>query len=278
MPKVRVDIWADISCPWCYVGKRYLEQALDRFPHRDGVEIVWRSFEQEPMAPRIRDASDSYVEQLAKSCRTQLPQAQAMVDRMAEIAAEAGLELRFDRVRGGNTFDAHRLLQLARAHGKQHALEDRLARAYHTEGQAIGDRDVLAALAREVGLPDGEVREVLDGDRYTEDVRRDESIARELGITGVPYFVVSGRIGVSGAQPAEVLLGALEWGWAELRLPEREAEAGEMIEATPEAMPEAMIEATPGSMIDATPGLMIEATPGLMIDAAPESHARESCA
>ena len=258
MPKVRVDIWADISCPWCYVGKRHLEQALARFPHRDGVEIVWRSFEQEPMAPRIRDASDSYVEQLARSWRTQLPLARAMIDRIVDTAAEAGLELRFDRVRGGNTFDAHRLLHLARERGVQHALEERLRRAYHTEGQAIGDRDVLAALACEAGLDDADVREVLDGDRYTAEVRRDESIARELGITGVPYFVVSGRIGVSGAQPTEVLLGALEWGWAELRLPE------------PEPAPEIDPEVLPAMMIEATPGLLIEATSGARV--------RESCA
>jgi len=253
VPKVRVDIWADISCPWCYVGKRHLEQALDRFPHRDGVEIVWRSFELEPMAPRTRDASESYVEQLAKSCRTQRPQAQAMIDRMVDIAAEVGLELHFERVRGGNTFDAHRLLQLARERGAQHALDERLRRAYHTEGQAIGDRDALAALAREAGLDDAEVCEVLDGDRYTAEVRRDESIARELGITGVPYFVVSGRIGVSGAQPTEVLLGALEWGWAELRVPEPGPAPG------PGLVPEPMPEPMPAMMIDATPGLMIEA-------------------
>jgi predicted DsbA family dithiol-disulfide isomerase len=222
--KVRLDIWADVSCPWCYVGKRHLEQALGRFPQRSRVEILWRSFEQDPLAPRVRASSQSYVERIANGCRTQLPQAQAMIDRIADTAARAGLELRFDRVRGGNTFDAHRLLHLARERGKQGALEERLLRAYHTEGQAIGDRDVLADLSRQAGLDDVEVRDVLDGDRYTSEVRRDQSIARELGITGVPYFVFSGRFGVSGAQPSEVLLGALERSWAELRIPEPDPE------------------------------------------------------
>ena len=220
MPKVRVDIWADIACPWCYVGKRHLEQALDRFPHRDGVEIVWRSFEQEPMAPRIRDASDSYVEQLARSYRTQLPQAQAMIDRMVETAAKDGLELRFDRIQPGNTFDAHRLLHLAHERGVQDAVKERMLRAYMTEGQAIGDPEVLLVLAREAGLDEREARELLDGDRYAAEVRTDEALARQLGISGVPFFVLDGRLGVSGAQPAEVLLGALDKAWSELAKPE----------------------------------------------------------
>jgi predicted DsbA family dithiol-disulfide isomerase len=281
VPKLRVDIWADISCPWCYVGKRHLEQALDRFPNRDAVEVVWRSFEQEPLAPRI--ASESYVEQLARSCRTQLPQAQAMIDRIVDTAAQSGVELRFDRIRGGNTFDAHRLLHFARERGMQHALEDRLRRAYHAEGHAIGDRDVLAALASEAGLDDAEVREVLASDRYTDEVRRDESCARELGITGVPYFVVAGRIGMSGAQPADVLLGALEWGWAELRLPEPEVAPGTtpeaMSDAMPEDMPEAMSGAVPGAMpeamSDAMPGAMPEAMLAAMIEAMPEAMTRQ---
>jgi predicted DsbA family dithiol-disulfide isomerase len=220
--KVRVDIWADIACPWCYVGKRHLERALGRFRHRDRVEIAWRSFEQDPLAPRIRDASETCVERLATHCRMQLPQAQAMLDRVADIAARAGLELRFDRVRAGNMFDAHRLLHLARHRGKQGALVERLLCAHHVEGKALGDRDALADLAHQVGLDTADVRAVLDGDRYATEVRRDEAIARELGITGVPFFVFGGRFGVSGAQPIEVLLGALERGWAELRVPEPE--------------------------------------------------------
>jgi predicted DsbA family dithiol-disulfide isomerase len=217
-----VDIWADISCPWCYVGKRHLERALGRFRHRDRVEIAWRSFEQDPLAPRIRDPRQTCVERLATQCRTQLPQAQAMIDGVADVASRAGLELRFDRVRGGNTFDGHRLLHLARHRGKQAALAERLLRAHHIEGQAIGDRDALADLAHQVGLDAAEVRAVLDGDRYVAEVRRDEAVARELGITGVPYFVFGGRFAVSGAQPVDVLHGALERGWAELRVPEPE--------------------------------------------------------
>jgi predicted DsbA family dithiol-disulfide isomerase len=220
--KLRVDIWSDIACPWCYVGKRHFERALERFPHKDEVEIVWRAFELDPSAPRIRDTSQTYAERLAKKYGTPPPQAQAMIDRIVDTAAKDGLEFRFDRIRPGNTFDAHRLLHLAHERGKQDALKERLLRAYMTEGQAIGDRDVLATLAREAGLDEHEARSVLDGDRYTSEVRQDEAVARELGISGVPFFVVAGRLGVSGAQPADVLLGALERAWSEVHKPDLE--------------------------------------------------------
>jgi predicted DsbA family dithiol-disulfide isomerase len=216
VPPLRIDIWSDIACPWCYIGKRHLEQALEKFPHRDEVAIVWRAFELDPSAPSIRDTSQSYAERLANKYGTQLPKAQAMIDRMVDTAANDGLEFRFDRIRPGNTFDAHRLLHLAHERGRQDALKERMLRAYMTEGQAIGDRDVLITLAREAGLDEAEARDVLGGDRYAAQVRRDEVTARELGINGVPFFVMAERLGVSGAQPAEVLLGALERAWSEL--------------------------------------------------------------
>ena len=222
MAKLRIDIWSDIACPWCYVGKRRLEQALERFPHKAEVDVVWRAFELDPSAPRVRDRSQSYAERLASKYGTQPAQAQLMIDRMVETAARDGLEFRFDRIRPGNTFDAHRLLHLAHERGQQDALKERMLRAYMTEGQAIGDRDVLLALAIAAGLEEPEARELLDGDRYAAEVRKDEALARELGITGVPFFVLAGRIGVSGAQPADVLVGALDKAWSELHKRELE--------------------------------------------------------
>ena len=215
MAKLRVDIWSDIACPWCYIGKRHIEQALDKFAHKDEVEIVWRAFELDPSAPKVRDTSQTYAERIAKKYGTQAPQAQVMIDRMTATAANDGLEFRFDRIRPGNTFDAHRLLHLAHERGRQDALKERLMRAYMTEGQAIGEPDVLAPLAVEVGLDAAEVAQLLAGDRYASEVRQDEALARELGITGVPFFVLAGKLGVSGAQPADVLLGALDRAWAE---------------------------------------------------------------
>jgi predicted DsbA family dithiol-disulfide isomerase len=220
--KVRVDIWADVACPWCYIGKRQLDRALGRFAHRDRVEIVWRAFELDPMAPRAADGAPRGVEQLARRYGMPVPQAQALIDDVTEAGRRAGVELRLDRMRASNTFDAHRLLQLAARCGKQGALVERLLRAMHVEGRAIGEREVLAELAHQVGLGGAEVGAVLDGDRFAAEVRRDESVARQLGITGVPFHVFGGRFAVSGAQPAEMLVGALERGWAELRIPEPE--------------------------------------------------------
>ena len=203
---LRIDVWSDIACPWCYVGKRRLEAALAKFPHAH--ELTFHSFELDPSAPPVRDGD--YVERLAKKYRIQSAQAQQMIERMTQTAAADGIVMRFDQVRGGNTFDAHRLLHLAREASLQVVLKERLMRAYFTEGVAIGDREALVPLAVEAGLGEREVRDVLASDRYTAAVRDDERLAAELGITAVPFFVFGGRIGVSGAQSPDVLLGALD--------------------------------------------------------------------
>lgn len=215
MSTLRIDVWSDIACPWCYVGKRRLEAALGQFPHRGRVEVFWRAFELDPAAPRELDASISYPERLARKYATTVAQAQGMMDRMTAVAAEDGLDFRFDRVRPGNTFDAHRLLHLASAHGLQDALKERLLRAYLTEGEPIGDATVLVRLASEVGLDADRAQAVLSSDEYGGEVREDEARAAELGISGVPFFVFASRYGVSGAQPAEVLRGVLDRVWQE---------------------------------------------------------------
>ncbi|HEU4733792.1 MAG TPA: DsbA family oxidoreductase [Kofleriaceae bacterium] len=214
MAKLRVDIWSDVVCPWCYIGKRRLEAALARSPHAASVELVWRSFELDPGAPRELPDVDN-VARLARKYRIPVAQAQQMVDRVTGVAAGERLELHLDRARGGNTFDAHRLIQLARALGRQTEVKERLMRAYFTEGQPIGDREALRAIAISAGLAEAEVDDVLGGERYAAEVRADESLARELGITAVPFFVIGGKLGVSGAQPADVLVAALARGWSD---------------------------------------------------------------
>ena len=153
---MHVEIWSDIACPWCYVGKRRFEAALAGFEHRDDVQVTWRSFELDPEAPAERPRSGA--EHLAEKYGTSLEQAQAMNDRMTEIAATEGLEFHFERARGGNTFDAHRLVHLAAEHGAQDAMKERLMRAYLSEGELMADARPLVRLAGEVGLPEDDVR------------------------------------------------------------------------------------------------------------------------
>lgn len=210
---MRVDIWSDIVCPWCYIGKRRFEAALAKFSHGAEVEVTFHSFELDPHSTRIHEGN--HVEYLTKKYRIAPAQAQQMIDRVTRNAEEAGLEFHLEQARGGNTFDAHRLLHLARSHGKQAELKERFMRAYFTEGASIGDHEVLASLATEVGLAETETHDVLSSNRFAAETRGDEQIATELGISGVPFYVIGARLGLSGAQPPEVMLQALERGWRE---------------------------------------------------------------
>jgi len=210
-----VEIWSDVVCPWCYVGKRRFESALARFDHRDDVELVWRSFELDPAAPASGTQRGSYVELLAAKYGRPVDQAQTMLDGMTQAAAAEGLDFHFELARPGNTFDAHRLLHLAREHGLQDALKERLDHATFTEGSPPSDHAALRAHAVEVGLPADEVGSVLGSDRYGDAVRADEAQARAHGINGVPFFVIDAKYGISGAQPADVVLEALDRAWTE---------------------------------------------------------------
>ena len=213
---MKVEIWSDVVCPWCYVGKRRFETALARFPHRDEVDVEWRSFELDPAAPPTAELRGTHAEQLQARFRRPRAEIDQMLARVTALAAAEGLDFRFDLNRGGNSFDAHRLLHLAKAHGRQDALKERLDRGTFTEGLAVSDHEELTALAVEVGLDEAEVRQVLAGDRFADAVRDDEAQARAYGITGVPFFVLDGRYGVSGAQAPEVFAGALTQVAAEL--------------------------------------------------------------
>ncbi len=205
---MNVEIWSDVACPWCYIGKRRFDVALSRFEHRDAVDVRWRSFELDPSAPAVREAA--YADHLAAKYRVATGQAEEMIDRMIEAGAANGVVLRFDKARPGNTFDAHRLLHLAAERGVQAELKERLFHATFTKGAALADVDVLVSLAEAAGLDAGEARAVLESDRYAEEVRADERRAAELGITFVPFFVFDGRLGVAGAESPDLLLEVLE--------------------------------------------------------------------
>jgi predicted DsbA family dithiol-disulfide isomerase len=207
-----VEIWSDIACPWCYIGKRRFEAALARFEHRDEVRVTWRSFELDPAAPAEREGERAA--RLAEKYGMSIEQAREMERRMTDTAAGEGLDFRFDIARSGATFDAHRVVHLAAEHDRQDAMKERLLRAYFTEGELMSDRETLTRLAGEVGLDHDEVRQMLATDRFADDVRDDERTATRFGISAVPTFVIDRSIGASGAHPPEALLELLQKGWA----------------------------------------------------------------
>jgi predicted DsbA family dithiol-disulfide isomerase len=206
-----VDVWSDIACPWCYVGKRRLEAALADFEHRDEVQVRWHSFELDPSAPPEREGDNAT--NLASKYGMTREKALSALTGLTETAAADGLEFHFERARGGNTFDGHRLTHLALSYGLQDAMKERLMRAYLTEGELISDHATLRRLALDVGLPEVPVDELLAGDRYAEDVRSDEHTAGRLGINAVPFFVVDRSFGAAGAQSPEHLLEMLRHAW-----------------------------------------------------------------
>jgi predicted DsbA family dithiol-disulfide isomerase len=209
---VDVEIWSDIACPWCYIGKRRFEAALAQFEHKHQVHVTWRSFELDPAAPREREGDRAA--RIAEKYGISVARAREMEQQMTDAAAGEGLDFRFDIARSGATFDAHRVVHLAHDHGLQDAMKERLLRAYLTEGELVGDHQTLVRLAVEVGLDEDEVRRTLAGDGYAEQVRDDERTAGRFGISAVPTFVVDRSLGASGAHPPEALLGLLQQGWA----------------------------------------------------------------
>lgn len=205
---MQVEIWSDVVCPWCAIGKRRFETALAGFEHRDEVEVRYRSFELDPTTPRSIEGNAT--QRLADKYGVPLARAEAMQQRVIDQATTEGLDFRFDIAHPGNTVDAHRLLHLAADRGLQAELKERLLLAYFTEGERIGEVDTLVRLAGTAGLDEAEARSVLESDKYLAEVREDQATASALGISGVPFFVLDRKFGLSGAQPVEVLLGALE--------------------------------------------------------------------
>lgn len=211
-PDVKVEIFSDVVCPWCAIGKRRFERALDLFEHAEVVEVVWRSFELDPRAPAVEHAD--LAEHLAAKYGMSLAEARASQERLTRMAGEEGLDFHFERASRANTFDAHRLLHFAREQGLQGELKGRLLSAYFSEGAVVSDHAELVRLAEEVGLDGGEAAEVLSSGMYGDQVRADEAEARELGVNGVPFFVIDRRYGISGAQSTQTVLGALREAWS----------------------------------------------------------------
>lgn len=209
-----IEIWSDVVCPWCYIGKRRLERALADFPHRTDVEIQWRSFMLDPGAPT--EPSESVAAALGRKYGGGEAAGHQMVARVQAAAAEEGLDFAgHARSLHLNTLDAHRLLHLAGHEGVQGELKEALLAAYFTRGENLADHDVLTATATSIGLPEARVREVLSSDAYADEVWADIERAQSYGASGVPFFVLDHKYGISGAQPAELFARALEQAWTE---------------------------------------------------------------
>ncbi|GGZ30933.1 DSBA oxidoreductase [Echinicola pacifica] len=213
MEKMKIEIWSDIMCPFCYIGKRRLEAALADFPHREAVDVEWKSFLLNPEMKT--DPNQSIAEYLADTKGWTLEQAQEAGDHMAEMGRSEGLEYDFDKVVVANGRIAHRLLQYAKFTGKGDEMKERLFKAYFTEGANIADAETLIGLAKEVGLDEAAATASLDSKDYDNRVNQDIYESQQLGVRGVPFFVLDEKLGISGAQPRETFTQALNQAWEE---------------------------------------------------------------
>jgi len=210
---MQIEVWSDVICPWCYIGKRRLEMALAKFPHWESVQVIWRSFELDPDSPRQQPGT--LEEMLAQKYGVSPQEAAAMNARVTEVAKEVGLEYRLADAHPGNTFDAHRLLHFAGSKQLGDAAAERLMHAYFSESLPVGDHNALARLAPEFGITENEALEMLKSDAYAGEVRADEERAANFGITAVPFFVFNEKSGISGAQPVGVFSATLQEVWTE---------------------------------------------------------------
>jgi protein disulfide-isomerase len=211
--KLKIQIWSDIMCPYCYIGKRRIEGALAQFPHAANVEIEWKSFQLD--ASFVASDDDNMVEHLAEKYRKDKNWAQEMMDSMTQNAKNSGLDFHFEKAIMANSFNAHRLLHLAKKYNKSNELEELLFKAYLTDGKNINDFVTLSDLGIKAGLEKDEIETVLHSDAYGEAVKKDIEMAQNVGVQGVPFFVFDNKYAVSGAQHIETFVKTLEKVWEE---------------------------------------------------------------
>jgi predicted DsbA family dithiol-disulfide isomerase len=210
---MKIEIWSDVACPWCFIGKRRFESALENFEHKDEVEVQWRSYQLDPTLPEHYHGSETeYLSEIKGMPQQQVRQ---MFEHVTAQAAGEGLAYDFDKIVVANSFMAHRFMHLAKEHGRMDAAKEALLSGHFEHGEDIGDIDYLARTGVVLGLDEAEVRETLASDKYSAEVRADIAEARALGVNGVPFFVLDRKYGISGAQPAEVFGRALQQAWAE---------------------------------------------------------------
>lgn len=226
--KMKVEVWSDIMCPFCYIGKRHYEAAIKKFAHANQIEIVWRSYQLDPSLPKPASKLSTY-EYLAQRKGMSYEQSVAMHKNVIAMAKEAGLHYDYDKAVVANSFDAHRLIQLAKLHHLGDAAEERLFKAYFTEGKDMSNISTLILLGKEIGLDEKLVTDVLNSNQYTDAVNKDILEAEQIGVQGVPFFVFNRKYAVSGAQPDSVFLETLNKSFEEWLLanPETKLEVKE---------------------------------------------------
>lgn len=210
---LNIQIWSDIMCPFCYIGKRRIEEALQNFKHKDSVTIEWKSFQLD--ANFIAAPDDNIIDHLAEKYRKDTDWAQTMIDNMTQNAKNAGLDFHFEKAILANSFHAHRLLHLAKKYNLANELEELLFKAYLTDGKNVNDLDTLSKLGKKVGIDSEEIKQVLESNEYTKEVQQDIEQAQSIGVQGVPFFVFDNKYAISGAQPATTFLQTLERVWQE---------------------------------------------------------------
>jgi protein disulfide-isomerase len=213
--KMKVEVWSDIMCPFCYIGKRHYETALNQFPDRDSIKLEWKSFQLDPTIPKTFEKKQNVFEYLADRKGISVQQSMQMQQNVLNMASQAGLNFQFDNAVVANSFDAHRIIQIAKSKGLGDEAEERFFKAYFTEGKDLADHKILALLGNEIGLTDDEVNVALTDDLNAYKIKSDVKEADAIGISGVPFFVFDRKFGVSGAQPVQVFLQTLLKSFAE---------------------------------------------------------------
>lgn len=220
---MRIDVWSDLVCPFCHVGRRHLELALADFPHRDEVEVTWHSFELDRNSPPVLEGAN--VDRIADKYGVPRAQAEAQHRQMAQAAAQVGLDFQWEQVKSGNSYDAHRVIHFARSKGVEEPVTRSLMHGWYTNGEALGEHSTLVRLGVAGGLDEAELRAVLDSDDFGYEVREDEAVASQIGVSSVPTFVMDQKYAVVGAQPVDVFRNALAQVWEERGIePEQRAE------------------------------------------------------
>lgn len=210
---IQVDIWSDVRCPFCYIGKHRLEGALQRFPHKEQVKVIWHSFQLDPNIETQPESST--LDYFVKAKNVSKDQARQMFDGARKMASETGLEMNLETSVVANSFNAHLLIQLAKSKNVANQMEEALFEAHFKEAKNIDDKEVLVEIAKSVGIGETEAREALNSSDFAAAVKEDELQAQKIGVRGVPFFVFNNKYAVSGAQASESFLEVLEKVWQE---------------------------------------------------------------